>query len=308
MNDDYCDCPDGSDEPGTAACAHLSTLSPSTPANVAAHDSVNATIVLPGFYCKNKGHQPSYLHFGNVNDGVCDYELCCDGSDEWEGVGGVKCEDRCKEIGKEWRKMDEARQRSMGNAVKRRKELVTEAGRLRKEVEDRVQTLHTQIQGAEKHVADLERELEDVQRREKGKVVKGNVGEKAGKLGVLVGLARQRIDELKENLIRTKGERNSAKERMEELEAILSTFKEEYNPNFNDEGVKRAVRAWENYVAKDKPTVGDAAHDRDIDEIVKSDEENGINWDEYTGQEEESDVDLRKPHHTFSLFRILTLS
>ena len=62
----------------------------------------NASNALPGYYCKNKGHQPSYIPFTYVNDGICDYELCCDGSDEWAGVDGVRCEDRCKEMGREW--------------------------------------------------------------------------------------------------------------------------------------------------------------------------------------------------------------
>ena len=54
VNDDYCDCADGSDEYGTAACAH------------------------GGFHCAAGVPRsvPSML----VNDGVCD---CCDGSDEW---------------------------------------------------------------------------------------------------------------------------------------------------------------------------------------------------------------------------------
>lgn len=68
------------------------------------------------------------MPFLSVNDGVCDYDLCCDGSDEWAHVGGVKCEDRCKEIGKVWRKNDEQRKKSLGAAGKKRKELVAEAG------------------------------------------------------------------------------------------------------------------------------------------------------------------------------------
>jgi len=261
----------------------------------------NTTLALPGFYCKNKGHVPTYVPFTQVNDGVCDHDLCCDGTEEWDGVGGVKCQDKCQEIGKEWRKIDEARQRSLGNAGKKRKELVTEAGRLRKEVEDRIQSLGTEIEGSERQVQQLEQELAEVERKEKGKVVRSNVGKKAGKLGVLVGLGKQRTEELKEALLRVRGERDSTMSRLQEVEAILSTFKEEYNPNFNDEGVKRAVRAWEDYAARDKGPGPDAAHDRDLDAISKSDKDNGLDWEEYESGEEESDTDVRKLHHLPSI-------
>ncbi len=267
VNDDYCDCPDGSDEPGTSACSYLSPLSPSYPADIAISDA-NTTLALPGFYCKNKGHQPAYLPFLSVNDGVCDYEVCCDGSDEWAGVGGVKCEDRCKEIGKEWRRIEERRRKAMSAALKRRKELVTEAARLRKEVEDRIGTLRTEIKASEIKVKGLEEELADVERRERGKVVKSKG---KGKVGVLAGLAKERIGELRETLLELRELRDANRERVRELEAMLTKFKEEYNPNFNDEGVKRAVRSWEEYAAKDKAGDSEAAFERDLDEIVKPD-------------------------------------
>ena len=260
-------------------------------------NDINATIALPGFYCKNKGHTPTYVPFTNVNDGICDYDLCCDGTEEWAGVGGVKCEDRCGEIGKEARKLAEARQKSLTAASKRRKEMAAEASRLSKEVEDQISNLKIQIQSGELHVADMEKELADVEKRERGKVVKGVAGTKTGKLGVLVGLARQRTQELRDSLVRVRQERDASKERVKDLEGILSTFKEEYNPNFNDEGVKRAVRAWEDYAVKDNSDGGDAALDRDLDSIVKPDEENGVSWDDYA-EEEDTELDLRKADPT----------
>ncbi|OWM89842.1 hypothetical protein CDL15_Pgr024591 [Punica granatum] len=71
LNDDFCDCPDGSDEPGTSACPNGK------------------------FYCRNAGHVPVMLFSSRVNDGICD---CCDGSDEYDGK--VKCSNTCWEAGK----------------------------------------------------------------------------------------------------------------------------------------------------------------------------------------------------------------
>ncbi|KAL8170892.1 hypothetical protein V2J09_022696 [Rumex salicifolius] len=71
LNDDFCDCPDGSDEPGTSACPNGK------------------------FYCLNAGHIPLVLFSSRVNDGICD---CCDGSDEYDGK--LKCPNTCWEAGK----------------------------------------------------------------------------------------------------------------------------------------------------------------------------------------------------------------
>ena len=67
VNDDYCDCQDGSDEYLTSACSHLPSVR---------------------FLCENKGYLPSLLHTSKVDDGICD---CCDGSDEHKIVCGNNC-------------------------------------------------------------------------------------------------------------------------------------------------------------------------------------------------------------------------
>ncbi|GJP57270.1 hypothetical protein CLOM_g16294 [Closterium sp. NIES-68] len=74
VNDDFCDCADGTDEPGTSACA------------------------LARFYCRNRGHTPLSLFSSRVNDGICD---CCDGSDEY--ASGAGCNDTCVQMGAEAR-------------------------------------------------------------------------------------------------------------------------------------------------------------------------------------------------------------
>lgn len=90
LNDDYCDCADGSDEPGTAACASLDV-------------GAGAGVAAGGgrFYCANKGFKPTRVRASLVNDGICD---CCDGTDEWERkAGAAACADTCAVDGAAWR-------------------------------------------------------------------------------------------------------------------------------------------------------------------------------------------------------------
>jgi protein kinase C substrate 80K-H len=73
VNDEYCDCDDGSDEPGTSACAGRRESR--------------------GFYCVNAGATPLTVPASRVDDGVCD---CCDGSDETtNGWKKIECENTC---------------------------------------------------------------------------------------------------------------------------------------------------------------------------------------------------------------------
>lgn len=73
VNDEFCDCPDGSDEPSTNAC-------------------FNGV-----FYCKyqkrhitGRGRDIS-IPSSRINDKICD---CCDGSDEWIDPS-IKCLNNC---------------------------------------------------------------------------------------------------------------------------------------------------------------------------------------------------------------------
>lgn len=290
INDNSCDCPDGSDEPGTAACAYLDALSPEQPLPGSATGTTNTTSALPGFWCANAGHVGTYIPFMYVNDGVCDYDLCCDGSDESAHAGGVQCENRCDAIGKEYRRLQEERRQSSERSLKRRRALAKEGRELRRRVEAKIVALKGELEHLEIKRLELQRKFEEVERAERSKVVK-STGQ-GGKMGVLVSLAKARISALRDALDKLLDQRDDLQDRVEQLEDILTKLREEYNPNFNDEGVKAAVKSWEDYAAGQAAEKQSDLADADIMELLKEDgETSGINWAEFENSEA-SDVDV----------------
>uniref|UniRef100_A0A8D8STL5 Glucosidase 2 subunit beta n=1 Tax=Cacopsylla melanoneura TaxID=428564 RepID=A0A8D8STL5_9HEMI len=120
INDDYCDCHDSSDEPGTSACP-------------------NGT-----FHCLNIGHAPKDIPSSRVNDGICD---CCDGSDEYQSK--KNCQDTCHEEGRSAREEADrlAEIIKQGSAI--RDQLVTKGKQLKEEKKIRLEQLQKDEQEAE---------------------------------------------------------------------------------------------------------------------------------------------------------------
>lgn len=214
-----------------------------------------------------------------MNDGICDHELCCDGSDEYAGVGGVKCENKCTEIGKAAQKLKEQSEKLRRGGMKVRAEMVARAKVLRKELEDDLKVTAARIEGVAGNVQALEKVLKETEEKERLRLSAVKKLKEGSKMGTLVSAARDRSGELKRTLERVKRERDSAVERLLAAEAILAALKEGYNPNFNDEGVKTAVRAWEEYLAQDviaqKPS---EAEESELGGLLETDP---IDWDEF---------------------------
>ncbi|CAE7041975.1 PRKCSH [Symbiodinium natans] len=134
VNDDFCDCPDGSDEPGTGACAGASSQAL--------------------FHCANAGSAPRLIYVSRVGDGICD---CCDGSDE-EALRRELCPNTCKEEGERLRSERERKLQDLRAGLEVKHATITEAQqdgiRKREELERLVAKL-----------PDLEAQLAEVRKR-----------------------------------------------------------------------------------------------------------------------------------------------
>jgi len=104
INDEFCDCSDGSDEPGTSACAgQQQTL----------------------FYCKNERSDTKLIYTSRVNDGICD---CCDGSDEWRAAQASSfargvCPNTCEDEGNKLAEERGRREADVKSGIEQRKKL-----------------------------------------------------------------------------------------------------------------------------------------------------------------------------------------
>ncbi|RDX68347.1 Glucosidase 2 subunit beta, partial [Mucuna pruriens] len=99
LNDNFCDCPDGTDEPGTSACPNGK------------------------FYCRNLGSKPQFIVSSHVNDHFCD---CCDGSDEYDGI--ICCPNTCVMGGNAKYTISNCKSKSSQNGVKSEESVHTLTG------------------------------------------------------------------------------------------------------------------------------------------------------------------------------------
>ncbi|CAG4945211.1 unnamed protein product [Colias eurytheme] len=160
VNDDYCDCFDGSDEPGTSAC-------------------LNSV-----FHCTNAGHRPQNIPSSRVNDGICD---CCDGTDEYAAPD--TCSNNCEELGREARAQAQqtAELHKAGNSIrleliekgnKKRSEMAEQLSQLEKDkvdalkIKEEKEALKNELEAKENEALQVYREAEEKEKQKKAEIEK----------------------------------------------------------------------------------------------------------------------------------------
>lgn len=155
INDDFCDCADGSDEPGTSACSN------------------------GVFTCTNAGHRPQKIPASRVNDGICD---CCDASDEY--ASNAECTNNCSELGREEKQRQKQRTELAKQGNHLRAEMSQKGKVIKEEKNQRLLELQKSIEqavalknerehlkktaeSAESAALDVYKEAEEAEKREK---------------------------------------------------------------------------------------------------------------------------------------------
>lgn len=215
INDNFCDCPDGSDEPGTNAC-------PSPPFK---------------FYCANKGHFPNFIDQFKVDDGVCDYDVCCDGSDE-QGI----CEDKCEIIHRQYEQYKTQLESFINDALKKKQSLIELAQGKRKQLVNELRKLEAVLPLKKSHLYELEVQLENSNEQETS----------------VFDVLGDHISDLATKLEAHKRDLLKQESRIQSLEKLLAKLSQEYNPNFNDPAVKESIHKYQEYLSnKDEDVVED---------------------------------------------------
>ncbi|KAK0545536.1 hypothetical protein OC845_005058 [Tilletia horrida] len=210
INDNYCDCEDGTDEPGTSACPQSR------------------------FYCANEGHIPAYILSSRVGDGICEPE-CCDGSDEADNPN-KNCPNVCAKIGKEHRDKVAKLEATRNAGAKTRAKYIAEAKRKRQSAQVEVDRLEVDVKVAKEKNDRLQEALKRA--------------EEADQVSIKEKMASPLYGNLKsyqESLKSVIDKNDALKSELQILTSLLDDLANSYNPNYQDMAVKGAVMAYKSW-------------------------------------------------------------
>lgn len=238
INDDYCDCPDGSDEIGTNACPYNSSNK---------------------FYCANNGHIPAYIENFKLNDGVCDYDICCDGSDEY--ITG-SCPDKCEQIHSQYMEYRSKviKEAEEANVIK--KKLIKNAKSLKEQAKTKLDETLLKRAQLEEEIVQIEKKIENI-----------SLAPDAVHTVLVYDKISSHIQTIITKLEQLVAKKSSSDDNLQNLEGILTKLVSGYNPNFNDAAVKAAVSEFQNYISnkkEDSSEVDVQKHMEELKEYSKS--------------------------------------
>ncbi|KAF9928556.1 hypothetical protein FBU30_002294 [Linnemannia zychae] len=211
INDDYCDCADGSDEPGTSACG------------------------TGMYYCANIGHAPSSIKTSRVNDGVCDEE-CCDGSDEYDGQ--INCPNRCAEVGAKAREENERVQAIQNEGARLRKGFIKYGKANKASLNQELKDLKSQVDHVQDSLAQAKAKLDEVNAAQDAYLEDSKQEREAARKQQLTPIIQEQTKRFK-----------YATEVRDMLERILKDLKDNHNKNYHDLAVKDTVSGFDEYTA-----------------------------------------------------------
>lgn len=213
INDNYCDCPDGSDEPGTSAC-------------------LNGV-----FYCENIGFKSHFIPAYKVDDGVCDYDVCCDGSDEVSGT----CENKCTQMKTEHDLKVKCHNDLISEGLKLKDDILMNSLELKIRLENSIGDLSLQIKDLENKIEYLEKEKLKLDHDENDELINKNFN-----------IIEDNVESISTNMLDSFESLNSYIVKLESLKSILKKMTNEYNHNFNDPAVKQAANDYLNFAASNE--------------------------------------------------------
>ena len=208
INDNYCDCPDGSDEPGTNACDNGL------------------------FYCENIGFESNFIPSYKVNDGICDYDVCCDGSDEIDGL----CENKCIEMKLDHDKYVKESNENVTKGLKLKGDILQRSINERNRLDNEIQRSNDKLRKLKENIELLNIEKIKLNENEKFLLEKFDIIEND-------------VDSLSSSFLNSMNKMNNYVSKLEDLEHILQRMTLEYNHNFNDPAVKDAAESYLNFAA-----------------------------------------------------------